>query len=112
MAVAQAVDELTKNARDGTWDSWDQVPSVITYLPHLRKTVAIALVVGTAFFAMNQLGMVLAGAATPVVWVKAVLTYLVPFCVSNYGILTASHRSLPGPTRSASTSVSESPSGV
>ena len=30
------------------------------------------VVVGTAFFAMNQLGVILAGRATALVWLKAV----------------------------------------
>ena len=38
---------------------------------HLKRTVSVALVVGTAFFAMNQLGVILAGHATALVWVKA-----------------------------------------
>ena len=50
------------------------------------------LVVGTILFAINQLDVVLAGAATPSVWIKAALTFAVPFCVSNYGILVATHR--------------------
>ena len=58
--------------------------------PH--KTVRIALVVGTVLFAINQLDVVLLGRATPLVWFKIALTYLVPFCVSNLGILIASRR--------------------
>ena len=56
------------------------------------KTVTIALLVGTVLFAINQLDVVLGGRATGVVWFKVLLTYLVPFCVSNYGILVATHR--------------------
>jgi hypothetical protein len=37
-------------------------------------------------FAINQLDIVLHGAATPVVGLKIALTYLVPFCVSNLGV--------------------------
>jgi hypothetical protein len=59
---------------------------------HLRRTITIALLVGTIFFAMNQLGPVLAGEATPVTWLKVALTYLTPFCMSNFGILTATRR--------------------
>lgn len=62
------------------------------YRPHLNKTVRIALVVGTVLFAINQLDVVLRGRATPLVWFKIALTYLVPFCVSNVGILIASRR--------------------
>lgn len=58
---------------------------------HLRRTVTIALVVGTLLFVINQLDVVLAGHATAAVVVKGLLTYLVPFGVSNYGIAVATH---------------------
>jgi hypothetical protein len=51
-----------------------------------------ALVVGTVLFAINQLNVVIDGHATAVVWVKAGVTYLVPFAVANVGILVATHR--------------------
>jgi hypothetical protein len=35
---------------------------------------------------------VLAGKATWVTWLKAALTYLVPFLVANYGLLVGSRR--------------------
>jgi len=58
----------------------------------LRKTVAMALIAGTVLFFINQVDVVIGGRATPLVWLKVGLTYLVPFCVSNYGIVVASHR--------------------
>ena len=67
---------------------------MVLYPPHLRKTVAIALIVGTVLFCINQLDVVLRGDATAVVWAKAVSTYLVPFCVSSAGVLVASRRSV------------------
>jgi len=45
-------------------------------------------------FAINQLDVVVRGAATPTVWFKVALTYVVPFCVSNVGILIASRRAV------------------
>ena len=54
---------------------------------NLRRTVAVALLVGTVLFAINQLDTVIGGRATPVTWLKIALTYLVPFCVANYGLL-------------------------
>jgi len=57
--------------------------------PHLAETIRVALVVGTVLFAINQLDVVLAGKAT---WLKAALTYLVPFLVANYGLLVGSRR--------------------
>ena len=73
-----------------TRETWRDVVRVISSPDHLKRTLTIAVVVGTAFFAMNQLGLVLAGRATAMVWCKSVLTYLTPFCVSNIGIVSAS----------------------
>jgi hypothetical protein len=80
-----------------TWSSFREAVRVVLYPPHLRKTVAIALVVGTVLFCINQLDVVIRGDATPLVWTKAAITYFVPFCVSNAGVLVASrvHRSGP-----------------
>jgi len=66
---------------------------VACHRPHLRKTVAIALVVGTVLFCINQLDVVLRGDATAAVWVKSAVTYLVPFCVSTAGVLVGTRRS-------------------
>ncbi len=52
----------------------------------------IALVVGTLLFCINQLDVVIRGDATTVVWVKTALTYVVPFVVSNLGVLTGTRR--------------------
>jgi len=73
-----------------TWTTWRQAITVVCYRPHLRKTLTIALVVGTVLFLINQLDVVLRGDATAVVWLKSAITYLVPFCVSNAGVLVAS----------------------
>lgn len=63
---------------------------MVLYRPHLRKTISIAIVVGTLLFGINQLDVVLRGDATVAVWIKSVITYLVPFGVSNAGVLVAS----------------------
>jgi hypothetical protein len=73
-----------------TWSTWREAITVVLYRPHLRKTVTIALVVGTVLFAINQLDVVVRGDATAVVWLKSAITYAVPFCVSNAGVLVAS----------------------
>lgn len=57
--------------------------------PHLARTIAVALAVGTILCAINQLDVLLADRATALTWLKIALTYLVPFLVSNYGVLTA-----------------------
>jgi hypothetical protein len=75
-----------------TWATWREAIRVIAYRPHLRKTILIALAVGTVLFCINQLDVVLRGDATSTVWVKTAVTYLVPFCVANAGVLVASRR--------------------
>jgi hypothetical protein len=62
---------------------------------HLRRTVKIALVVGTLLTAINQLDVILRGDATTITWVKCGLNYCVPFVVSNLGLL-AGKRVEPG----------------
>ena len=54
---------------------------------HLRRTVRIALVVGTILTAINQLDVILRSDATALTWVKCALNYVVPFVVSNLGLL-------------------------
>lgn len=82
----------TRRNTGASWSTWREIIGVVTRPQHLKRTVIVALVVGTAFFAMNHLGLVLAGQATPLVWFKAVLTYLIPLCVSSVGVLSATHR--------------------
>ena len=74
------------------WSTWREMPRVVLHRPHLRKTITIALIVGTVLFAINQLDVVLRGQAGPVVWAKIALTYCVPFVVSNIGILIGTRR--------------------
>jgi hypothetical protein len=54
---------------------------------HLRRTLTIALVVGTVLTAINQADVIARGDATATTLVKAVLNYVVPFIVSNLGLL-------------------------
>ncbi len=73
-----------------TWTSRRQIPTVCAYWPHLKRTVTTALIVGSILFAINQFDVVLRGDASLSVWVKGGLTYIVPFVVSNIGVLIAS----------------------
>lgn len=54
---------------------------------HLRRTVKIALVVGTILTLINQADVILGGDAETLTWVKVGLNYCVPFVVSNLGLL-------------------------
>lgn len=75
-----------------SWRGWREGVRVVTLAVHLKKTGLTALIVGSVLFAINQLNVVLDGHARPEVWIKAGVTYLVPFVVSNVGILIATRR--------------------
>ncbi|MDE0803892.1 MAG: nitrate/nitrite transporter NrtS [Acidimicrobiales bacterium] len=72
-----------------TWRSPRDIPGVVLHRPHLRRTLLTAVIVGTVLFAINQLDVVVGGDASIMTWVKVALTYLVPFVVSNLGIVFA-----------------------
>ena len=74
------------------WSGPGEAVAVVLHPPHLRRTLLTTAIVGTLLFCINQLDVVLAGEATTTVWVKSALTYVVPFAVSNVGILIATHR--------------------
>ena len=78
-----------------TWSTFPEAVRVVLYPRHLRATVRIALIVGTVLFCINQLDVVLRGDATASTWIKGGITYLVPFVVSNLGVLTATRRREP-----------------
>ena len=75
-----------------TWSTFRELVSVVLVPRHLKRTLSVAVLIGTAFFTMNQLGAILDGRATALVWVKVALTYLTPLLVSNYGLLSATRR--------------------
>jgi hypothetical protein len=59
---------------------------------HLRRTLRIALVVGVLLTAINQLDVILRGDATMVTFIKCGMNFVVPFVVSNLGLLSGRHR--------------------
>lgn len=81
-----------KVSPEPSWLGWREALAVVTRPVYLKRTLATALAVGTVLFAINQLNVVLDGHASAVVWVKTGVTYLVPFTVSNIGVLIATRR--------------------
>lgn len=57
----------------------------------MRRTVRIAIVVGIILTLINQGSVIAAGHATAAIWVRCVLNFIVPFLVSNAGLLSARH---------------------
>jgi hypothetical protein len=55
----------------------------------VRRSVLLALIVGSTIILLNQGDVLLAGAVTPRVWVKVLVTPCIPFCVSLFGAYAA-----------------------
>jgi hypothetical protein len=89
--------ETTTTASEAgkTWSTWGQALAAVTTPESLKRSASVALIVGSAFFAMNQMASVLAGRATALLWVKVALTYLTPLVVSSVGMLSATRQPRP-----------------
>ena len=76
-----------------TWSRASEIPAVCFDRRNLSQCLGAAALVGTVLFFINQADVVFSGQASAATWVKISLSYLVPFFVSNYGIVVASRRS-------------------
>ena len=56
---------------------------------NLSRTIRIALVVGVILTLINQGSVIADGQATIRTWIRCVLNFVVPFLVSNAGLLSA-----------------------
>jgi hypothetical protein len=54
-----------------SWSTGREAMAVVTRPRNLKKTLTVAFVVGSIFFAINQLGPILGGHASAVVLAKA-----------------------------------------
>jgi hypothetical protein len=68
----------------------------------VRRSILIALCVGSTIILLNHGDALLAGAITPRVVVKMLVTPCVPFCVSFYGAYAAYRQALAEQRRTAS----------
>ena len=59
----------------------------LLFAPMLRRSLVVALIVGTILTAINQGNIILAGDFPPSLYWKVPLTYCVPFCVATTGAL-------------------------
>lgn len=55
----------------------------------IKRSLIIAIIVGSVILTINQIDAILSGAITPKLWLKIALTPCVPFCVSLYGAYIA-----------------------
>lgn len=69
---------------------FEQSIQICKQRPNLTRTITIALIVGTCLVIINQLGPLLNGPRPIRLWLQIGLNYLVPFLVSNLGVLSGS----------------------
>lgn len=60
---------------------------IVFMAQNLRRTVAIAVAVGLILTAVNSGGAIVSGDAGTGTWAKSVFNFVVPFVVSNLGLL-------------------------
>ncbi len=75
-----------------SWSEWSEALRIVLYPPYLKRSIRTALFVGAVLFLLNYFDVVLRGEANTAVWIKGAANCLVPFCVSNWGILIATRR--------------------
>ncbi|MDE3074154.1 MAG: nitrate/nitrite transporter NrtS [Chloroflexota bacterium] len=66
-----------------------EVATVCLVRSNLRGTLRIALIVGCILTLINQADVIFRGDATMITAAKTVLNFVVPFIVSNLGVITA-----------------------
>lgn len=66
---------------------------VCRYRPNRRRIAVISIVVGTLLVGINQGAALAAGQLGWTLWVRVVLDYLIPACVSTVGLLSGTRRS-------------------
>jgi hypothetical protein len=71
--------------RSAVWDAF----AYCAQRHHLRRTVRIAIVVGIILTLVNQGSVIAGGHATAATWFRCALNFIVPFLVSNAGLLSA-----------------------
>jgi hypothetical protein len=64
----------------------------LTYGPLVRRSVVVALIVGTILTAINQGNIILGGDFPASLYWKIPLTYAVPYCVATTGAILNARR--------------------
>ena len=76
---------------DRGWESTADAVRLVFSARLLRRTLVIALVVGTLLTLINQGHVIAGGEATSATWARMGANYLIPFVVSSIGALSATH---------------------
>jgi hypothetical protein len=83
---------VRREAAAREWTTYGEAARLWFAPATLRKTLKIALIVGTLLSLINQGSVIFGGDATTTTWLRVGLNYVVPFCVSSLGFLSATRR--------------------
>jgi hypothetical protein len=75
-----------------TWATPREASALVFRRTTLRRTVDIALLVGTTLSLINQGTLIIGAAADVTTWLRVLANYIVPFCVSSAGFLSATKK--------------------
>ncbi len=78
-----------------TWSSPRQACALVLTGATARTCLPVAAVVGTVLTVVNQGTVLLAGHHGPATVARVAANYVIPFCVSSYGALSAVRRIAP-----------------
>ena len=78
-----------KSAGSPVWVTPREALRVACLPDTLRRTLVIAAIEGTLLSIVNQGDVIIRGEADALTWIRVVVNYLVPFCVSTAGFLGA-----------------------
>lgn len=65
----------------------------------MRRTITVALIVGTLLTVVNQADRIASGDIDAALILRIAANYLIPWCVSSVGYISASRAAAPGPRR-------------
>ena len=82
----------TVSAGRTSWGTSREAVTLCLSPSTLRRTIRIALVVGTLLSAINQGHLIAAGDVSAATWIRVAANYVIPWVVSSVGFLSARRR--------------------
>jgi len=94
---AQAAESVSVPPIAPGWRTWREAVRLCARRAQVRRTLKIALIVGTILSLINQSNVILDGDATVTTWLRVGANYIVPYCVATAGFLTGTRVKRPEP---------------
>lgn len=85
---AKQIPPVHATGEPASWSTAREAIAVLRQPVVVRRTLRIALLVGTLLSVVNQGGVILGGDATLVTWIRVAANYVIPLCVSSAGVLS------------------------